>query len=113
MNGSNVLKVVGVVAALFLAMLLLSLFGPDKAKVADALDWSKALAGIFLTIAGVGSSAMSLMASAKGNQLLGVGPGVVGVLAGSTLLGVGGWAAPVALGVTAAGMWIGYALKKP
>lgn len=112
MNESNVWKVFGVTAALFLVMLFLSRFGPDSAKVADALDWTKTLAGILVIVAGVGSSAMSLTETDSKNRLLGIGPGVVGVLAGSTLLGVGEWATPVALGIAGVGMGIGFAWNR-
>jgi len=111
MREANVWKVVTVVAVLFLLLLFLALVA-DNEKVGVALDWMKTLVGIFVVVAGVGSSAVSLMVLESQNRLLGVGPGVVGVLAGSALLGVGEWAAPVALGIAGLGMGIGYGLKR-
>lgn len=112
MEEKNVWKVVVIVASLFILMVLIARVS-DHAKVELALNWTKTLVGIFLSIAGVGSSTISLRATSGAKPLdrfVGVGPGVVGVLAGSTLLGVGGWAAPVALGISGLGLGIGIGL---
>ena len=111
MDQKYVSKTVAIVAALFMVLLLLSyVANPDNVK--HALDWSEALIGLLMVLAGGGSSAFSLMREDSESRFLGVGSGIVGVLAGSTLLGAGGWGPPVALGLTGLGVGIGFALKQ-
>mgnify|MGYP001829116027 FL=1 len=103
-------KTVAVVAALFILLLLLARVA-DPDNVDMALAWLEALVGLFLVLAGGGSSAVSLIRNDAEYRFLGVGSGIVGVLAGSTLLGAGGWGPPVALGLTGLGVGIGFAFR--
>ena len=111
MRKGNVWMTVVILVGIFAIMLTLA-YQAESDKVKNALDWTKTLVGILVTAAGVGVSAISLADAESKNRLLGAGPGVVGVLAGSTLLGVGDWAAPVALGVTGVAAAVVYALKQ-
>jgi len=111
MDTSDLWKPVVAVALLFSGMLLLSVYGPGRDSVAAALEWTASAAGILVTVAGVISSAESLKAATTSEQrLLALAPGVVGVLAGSSLLGVGAWGAPVGLGIAGAGLAMGTGL---
>lgn len=108
------LATVGLLAAI--SLLLAFVTGSSgHVKVALALEWTKTLAGILVTVAGVAGAGVATVAARNTDRVMvaGLAPGVVGALAGTTLLGASHWGIPAALGAAGLGTALGYGLRRP
>jgi hypothetical protein len=107
------LGILGILLLVSAALVLVAGSSSGQAKVGLALDWTRTLAGILVTIGGVGGAGLATLRARRYDTIVvaGLAPGVVGVLAGATLLGVGHWAIAAALGVAGLGAGIGYGLR--